>query len=97
MSHENVQLVTRCFELFNRGEMEAMLQLVDPAIETIEGVELPGAARYVGHAGLAMAYEHWAGQWDDFRNVWTVENCKLVRFRIFNAKAQALEAAGLRE
>jgi hypothetical protein len=29
--------------------------------------------------------------------VWTVEAGKLVRFRIFNTKAQALEAVGLRE
>jgi hypothetical protein len=63
MSEENVQLVMRCFDLFNRGEMEAMLRYVDPAIETNEGVELPGATRYVGHAGLALAYEHWASQW----------------------------------
>ena len=129
MSQENVQLVMRCFELFNRGEMEAMLRLVDPAIETTEGDELPGATRYVGHAGLATAYEHWADQWDDFRMeveetidagknvvmvtrhhgrgrasgvaveavvsyVWTVQNGKVVRFRIFNSKAQALEAVG---
>jgi hypothetical protein len=32
-----------------------------------EGFELPGATRYAGHAGLALAYEHWASQWDDFR------------------------------
>ncbi len=67
MSQENVQLVKRWFQLFDRGEMEAALQHVDPAIETIEGAELPGAARYLGHAGLAMAYDHWASQWDDFR------------------------------
>jgi ketosteroid isomerase-like protein len=132
MSQENVQLVMRCFELFNRGETEAVLQWVDPAIETTEGDELPGGARYVGHAGLATAYEHWAGQWDDFRMeveetidagdevvmvtrhhgrgrasgaaveavvayVWTVDDGKVVRFRIFNSKAQALEAVGLRE
>lgn len=132
MSQENVQLVMRCFELFSRGEMEAMLQWIDPAIETIEGVELPGATRYVGHAGLAMAYEHWASQWDDFRMdvedmidagnevvmvtrhhgrgrasgaavqavvayVWTLDDGKVVRFRIFSTKAQALEAVGLRE
>jgi uncharacterized protein len=129
MSEENVQLVMRCFDLFNRGEMEAMLRHVDPAIETTEGVELPGATRYVGHAGLALAYEHWASQWDDFRMelqelidagndvvmvtrhygkgrasgaavqavvayVWTVDDGQLVRFRIFNTKAQALKAVG---
>jgi hypothetical protein len=43
MSQQNVELVRRWFQLFDRGEMEAALQHVDPAIETIEGAELPGA------------------------------------------------------
>jgi hypothetical protein len=51
MSQENVQVVMRWFELFGRGEHEAALRYVDPAIETHEGVELPGAASYFGHAG----------------------------------------------
>jgi ketosteroid isomerase-like protein len=67
MSQENVEVVMRWFELLGRGEHEAALQYVDPAIETHEGVELPGAASYFGHAGLAMAYDHWASQWDDLR------------------------------
>jgi hypothetical protein len=75
---------------------------------------------------LALAYEHWASQWDDFRMelqelihagndvvmvtrhygkgrasgaavqavvayVWTVDDGQLVRFGIFNTKAQALK------
>jgi ketosteroid isomerase-like protein len=67
MSRENVEIVRRCFERFGRGESEAALQYVDPAIETHEGVELPGAASYIGHAGLATAYDHWASQFDDLR------------------------------
>jgi ketosteroid isomerase-like protein len=57
----------RWFELFGRGEHEEALRYVDPAIETHEGVQLPGAASYFGHAGLAMAYDHWASQWNDLR------------------------------
>jgi hypothetical protein len=56
MSQENVEVVMRWFELIGVGEHAAALQYVDPAIETHEGVELPGAASYFGHAGLAMAY-----------------------------------------
>jgi ketosteroid isomerase-like protein len=103
-----------------------------PPLRTHEGVELPGATSYVGHAGLAMAYDHWASQFDDLRialkelidagstvvavtrhhgtgrasgaavqavvaYVLTVEAGKLVRMRIFDTKAQALEAVGLSE
>jgi ketosteroid isomerase-like protein len=67
MSLENVELVRRCFELFQRGETEALLRYVDPAIETIEAADLAGAESYIGHAGLAKTYDHWAAQWDDFR------------------------------
>jgi ketosteroid isomerase-like protein len=132
MSQENMEVVRRWFELFGRGEMEAALQYVDPAIETNEGAELPGAGSYFGHAGLAKAYDHWASQWDDFRielkqlidagsdvaavthhhgrrrasgvavqasvaYAFTVEDGKLVRLRIFNTKAQAIEAVDLRK
>jgi ketosteroid isomerase-like protein len=132
MSQENVEVVMRWFELFGRGEHEEALRYVDPAIETHEGVELPGATSYVGHAGLAMAYDHWASQFDDLRielkelidagstvvavtrhhgtgrasgaavqavvaYVFTLDDGKLVRIRICNTKAQALEAVGLSE
>jgi ketosteroid isomerase-like protein len=132
MSHQNVEVVMRWFELIGRGETEAALQYVDPAVETHEGPELPGATSYFGHAGLAMAYDHWAGHWDDFRMelkelvdagsdvvavtrhhgtgrasgvavqtlvayVLTLHDGKVVRMRIFDTKAQALEAVGLSE
>jgi ketosteroid isomerase-like protein len=67
MSQQNVEIVMRWFELLGRGERAAALRYVDPAIETHEGVELPGATSYFGHAGLAMAYDHWASQFDDLR------------------------------
>ena len=130
MSQENVEVVQRCFGLFGRGETEALLAHIDPTIETIEPREIPGSSTYRGYEGLAMAYEHWAAQWDDFRveleeqvdagsdvvaisrhrgtgrasgaavqavvaYVFTVENGKLVRMRIFNTKTQALESVGL--
>jgi ketosteroid isomerase-like protein len=132
MSQDNLDIVRRCFDLFGRGEREAVLRHVHPAIETIEGAELPGAATYFGHAGLAEAVDHWASQWNDFRMeltelidagsdvvavtrhygtgrasgvavealvayVFTVADGKVVRLRIFNTKADALEAVGRRE
>jgi ketosteroid isomerase-like protein len=67
MSQEDVEVVRRWLELVGLGELGAALQYVDPAIETHEGVELPGAASYVGHAGLETAYEHWAGEFEELR------------------------------
>jgi ketosteroid isomerase-like protein len=67
MSQENLEVVRHWFELLDRGETEAMMRYVDPAIETTEGADLPGAGSYIGHAGLATAYDHWASQFVDFR------------------------------
>ena len=67
MSEQNVEVVRHFFELFDRGETEALMRYVDPAMETIEGTELPGAGTYTGRGGLAKAYDRWASQWDDFR------------------------------
>lgn len=43
-----------------------MLRYVDSDIETTEPPEIPGAASYSGYSGLAMAYDHWASQWEGF-------------------------------
>jgi ketosteroid isomerase-like protein len=67
MSQENVEVVSRWFDLVSQGDRRAALQYVDPAIETREGPDLPGAGTYLGHAGLEKAYEHWAGQWAELR------------------------------
>jgi ketosteroid isomerase-like protein len=66
MSQANVEIVRRCFDQFRRGDTEALLAHIDPAIETIEPPETPGGDTYLGYEGLAKAFEHWAGQWDDF-------------------------------
>lgn len=130
MSQEDIEVVTRWFEFLERGDAEAAFELVDPAVETHEGPELPGAASYSGRAGLALAYDHWAEQWENFRMellelvdagrdvvavtrhhgtgrasgvpvetqvayALTLGDGKVVRVRIFDTKAQALEAARL--
>ena len=132
MSQDNVEVVTRWFGLLCRGDAEAALQYVDPAVETREGPELPGAASYFGHSGVMVAYHNWVDQWDDFSMeleelvdagsdvvlvtrhhgtgrasgvpvetvvayVLTVRDGKLIRVRIFDTRAQALEAVAPRE
>lgn len=63
MSQENRELVQRCFELFRRGEYAATLVYFDQAVETVEPGDMPGAATYVGYAGLAEAFSHFADAW----------------------------------
>jgi ketosteroid isomerase-like protein len=63
VSQENVEVVRRAYEALNTRDLDVISELGHrdvewgpPAIETIEGVHLPGAASYRGH--LAMACDH---------------------------------------
>ena len=56
MSEENVELVLRGYEAWNRRDLEGTLELMDPAIEwrfSDEEMTLPGGAPvYHGHEGV---------------------------------------------
>jgi ketosteroid isomerase-like protein len=66
MSQDNLELVRRCFECFARGDYEGVRECFDAEVETVEPDNIPGARSYHGYLGLVEAYDHWAGQWDDF-------------------------------
>ena len=51
MSRENVALVRRGYEAFNRGDFEGWLAVLDPDVELDERYIAPDAAIYRGHDG----------------------------------------------
>jgi len=55
MSQENVELVKRSIEMFNRGDLDALFLDADPEIEWHDQPELPGATV---HRGAEAAAEH---------------------------------------
>ena len=64
MSQANVELLKRGVAAFNRGDMDAMLALLDPELEFITAGLFPGVAPvYRGHDG-------WVAFWGDFRGTW---------------------------
>ena len=64
VSVENVELLKRGVEAFNRGDMDAMLALMDPDVEFLTAGLFPGvSAVYRGHDG-------WVAFWRDFRDTW---------------------------
>src|SRR4029453_4429746 len=71
MSQENVETVRRCVELFNRRDVEEVLELLDPDIELDLSRNIFNPDIYHGHAGI----ERWRNAvddvWDDFHG--TVE------------------------
>jgi ketosteroid isomerase-like protein len=133
VSRENVDIVQRVWEAWDRRDMEALFALYDPAIvwESHTGpIELAGA--YRGHAGIRDVFRQWLEPFETFAvhaetfidagdsvvvgwrqsgrgkvsgaevevPGWQV--CKIrcglvIRVDLFGTKAEALEAAGLRE
>jgi ketosteroid isomerase-like protein len=55
MSRKNVEVVRQGFEGFNRGDIEAVVEMCDPAIEWFPPAELPDVGTYHGHQGVRAA------------------------------------------
>ena len=68
MSQENVELVRRSFEAFNRRDIASMLALCDPDIEYFSHlVELEGGGPFRGHDGIQSWWERLLAVSPDFR------------------------------
>ena len=132
MSQENVEVVRRSLDAFQRGDFDAAMEALDPRIE-YDLTHFPDGKVYLGHDGVREAFRIWLGTWEDYRQevaevidlgedevvvvlrefgrgkgsgieverptagVWTLRDGKAVRIRFYAGKADALEAAGLRE
>jgi ketosteroid isomerase-like protein len=55
MSQENLEIVGHGFDDFNRGDVEAVVAMCDPAIEWLPPAQLPGSGAYHGHEGVRAA------------------------------------------
>ena len=49
---ENVELLKRGYEAFNRGDLDAVFELLDPEIEWVNDERVPFAGTYRGHDEL---------------------------------------------
>ncbi len=67
MSQENVDVVMACFALFGKGDLEGILQYINPDGEVIESPTMPDAQTFHGHEGFITAIGHWSGEFDDFQ------------------------------
>jgi ketosteroid isomerase-like protein len=133
MSEENVEIVRRMYDAWNRGDFEAALSYIHPDVEWSDPPDNPGARTWRGHEGVQGALTAWMGAWEDYRyelrelincgddrvlvagwqtgrgkgsgveiseenfSVFSVSEGKVVKQRMFRHRAEALQAAGLRE
>ena len=65
MSHENVELVRRAYEAFNRGDLDGMFADAAPAFEYRATGVIPGAAGvYRGPEEYSRFLERWWGEFE---------------------------------
>jgi ketosteroid isomerase-like protein len=133
MSEENVAVVRRGYEAFNRGDLDGMVADFAPTFEYIASGAVPGTGGvYRGPEGM-KEFMGWFGEFSGARaeinelidggdqvlvgitalgrgkrsgvaasgwhvwHVWALRGGKIVRGEGFTDRADALEAAGLRE
>src|ERR671914_59566 len=66
MSQENVEIVRAGFDAFSRGDMPAMLELVDPSIVFTPIPDAPDVEDFHGHEGLLQGIAQTTDIWEDF-------------------------------
>ena len=68
MSQENVEIVNGAWTASIQGDLNAVLETFDPAVEwdttTFEG--WPETGVYRGHDGVRRFFEEWLASWDDY-------------------------------
>ena len=65
MSQENMEIIRRGYESFNRGEIDALLQSYDPEVELYPGVRTPDQdTRYSGRQGMKEFFRGATEAWE---------------------------------
>jgi ketosteroid isomerase-like protein len=130
MSEENVEIVRRVVEAWNRGDVDAFLSLYEPDCEVVFRPEVPEPGPFHGHAELKQWVEGFLDAWESHRvevvevmeagdsivavvhmvgrgsgsgvdldetdaHFFTIREGRIARWQNFNARAEALEAAGM--
>jgi len=66
MSRENVEIVRRVAEAWQRDDFEGFLCLLDPEIEWLTGTERGlGSTAYRGYEGVRELWKHWRTEFED--------------------------------
>jgi ketosteroid isomerase-like protein len=68
MSEENVEIVRRVFDLWNRGDRRAVPDSIDPDIEVVVDYQVDFDGTYRGHAGLGEMMGAFWGEFEDIRS-----------------------------
>ena len=64
---ENIALARDAFAAFERGDVDALNRLLDPAIEVTISQELANAGTWTGIDGFWASVRSWLEAWDEYR------------------------------
>ena len=73
MSQENVEVVGRMYDAFERGDYETSLSYLDPEIEFSQPAQEPGGGMYHGHDGVMQAFAKWLGPSRSVKSSWDTD------------------------
>jgi ketosteroid isomerase-like protein len=66
MSQENVELIQRAYEEFDRAR-QPPLSVLDPEVEWHTAADLPDSGVHRGHDGVSALIQEWVNSFEDFR------------------------------
>lgn len=66
LQRRNVEAIKGGVEAFRRGDLDAVLELLDPEIEVYMPSDLANAGTYHGHDRYRQWLSQWLEAWDDF-------------------------------
>jgi ketosteroid isomerase-like protein len=66
MSQENVELVRAIYDAWDRGDPEAVFELIDPEVEWYGPPDVSGSGLSRGHEGVLESMTGWLSTWDEY-------------------------------
>jgi ketosteroid isomerase-like protein len=64
---EHLDIARRGIEAYNRGDLDAIFELVTDDAEFVVPDTMANSGRYVGREGFQAMMEQWQEAWDEFR------------------------------
>jgi ketosteroid isomerase-like protein len=63
---DNVRLAQEGFDAFNRGDVDAVLAMLDPEVEVFASADFPNSGTFHGREGYLRWVGEWLEAWDRF-------------------------------
>jgi ketosteroid isomerase-like protein len=86
VSQENVEILFRMYEAFNRGEAARARELLHPDAELHQPPEAPDTDSYYGRDEWERGFALWLSEWEDARfeplEATAADGCVIMRVRV---------------